>query len=120
MKIVTPIGANTFYVIPRTFVESTVDVIITNETTNTQETLLSLNTTISGNYITFISTTNINKIVPENNYGTIEIIYNSEIIYKDKIFVTSQSIDQTNNEYFNGNLNQYTTEDSYDNDYIII
>lgn len=120
MKIVTPTGDNIFYVIPRTFVQATVDIIITNETTNTQGLLSAVTTTISGNYITFISTTNIEKIVPENNYGTIELVYNSEIIYKDKIFVTSQSINQTNNEYFNGNLNQYTTEDSYDNDYIII
>jgi len=118
MKIVTPTGANTFYVIPRTFVEASVDIIVTNETTNTQVSS-SIDTTISGNYITF-RLTDIGAIVPENNYGTIELRYNSETIYKDKFFVTSQSIDQTNNEYFNGNLNQYTTEDSYDNDYIII
>jgi len=118
MKIVTPTGDNIFYVIPRTFVQSTVDIIITNETTNTQASS-SIDTTISGNYITFILT-NIGIRVPENNYGTIELRYNSETIYKDKFFVTSQSIDQTNNEYFNGNLNQYTTENSYDNDYIII
>lgn len=118
MKIVTPTGDNIFYVIPRTFVQAAVDIIITNETTNTQVSS-SIDTTISGNYITFILN-DIGTRVPENNYGTIELIYNSETIYKDKFFVTSQSIDQTNNEYFNGNLNQYTTEDSYDNDYIII
>jgi len=118
MKIVTPTGANTFYIIPRTFVEATVDIIIINETTNVI-TLGTKPTTISGNYITF-TLEDIQSFVPENNYGTIELRYNSETIYKDKFFVTSQSIDQTNNEYFNGNLNQYTTEDSYDNDYIII
>ena len=118
MKIVTPTGNNFFYVIPRTFVQASVDIIVTNETTNTQVSSI-VDTTISGNYITF-RLTDIGAVVPENNYGTIELRYNSETIYKDKFFVTSQSINQTNNEYFNGNLNQYTTEDSYDNDYIII
>lgn len=41
-------------------------------------------------------------------------------IYKDKIFCTDQTIDQDTNEYYSVNDGQYTEEQSYDNDYIII
>jgi hypothetical protein len=45
---------------------------------------------------------------------------NNNIIYKDKIFCTDQTINQDTNNYYSVNTNQYVTEDSYDNDYIII
>jgi len=44
----------------------------------------------------------------------------TDIIYKDKIFCTDQTVDQENNDYYTMNSGEYTTEDSYDNDYIII
>lgn len=45
---------------------------------------------------------------------------NNNIIYKDKVFCTDQTINQDTNNYYSVNTNQYVTEDSYDNDYIII
>lgn len=41
-------------------------------------------------------------------------------LYKDKIFCTNQTLDQTEDEYYSVNKNQYVTENTYDNDYIII
>ena len=41
-------------------------------------------------------------------------------IYKDKIFVTDQDINQDFDQYYNVNQGQYTTNDSYNNDYIVI
>lgn len=41
-------------------------------------------------------------------------------LYKDKIFCTDQTLDQTEDEYYSVNKNEYVTEDTYDNDYIII
>ena len=42
-------------------------------------------------------------------------------IYKDRIFVTDQDIDQLNdNDHYNINKDQYKTNDSYNNEYIVI
>ena len=44
-----------------------------------------------------------------------------ERIYKDRIFVTDQDIDQKNdNEHYSINNNQYVTNNSFDNEYIVI
>ena len=41
-------------------------------------------------------------------------------IFKDKIFCTDQEIDQMDNLYYNINQGQYITDNSYNNDYIVI
>lgn len=41
-------------------------------------------------------------------------------LYKDKIFCTDQPLDQTEDEYYSVNKNVYVSENTYDNDYIII
>lgn len=42
-------------------------------------------------------------------------------IYKDKIFCTDQDIDQLNdNDHYQLNKGQYTTNDSFNNEYIVI
>ena len=41
-------------------------------------------------------------------------------IYKDRIFCTDQEIDQSDNLYYDLNKNQYVTDNSYNNDYIVI
>jgi hypothetical protein len=44
----------------------------------------------------------------------------SNLIYKDKIFCTDQSVDQTQNKYYSVNKNEYTTNNTHDNDYIVL
>jgi len=41
-------------------------------------------------------------------------------LYKDKIFCTDQTLDQTEDEYYSVNKDVYVTENTYDNEYIII
>jgi hypothetical protein len=42
-------------------------------------------------------------------------------IYKDRLFCTDQDIDQLNdNDHYQLNKGQYTTNDSFDNEYIVI
>jgi len=43
-----------------------------------------------------------------------------QVIYKDKIFCTDQTIDQDTNNYYSVNEGVYKTENSYDNEYIIL
>tara|TARA_R110000796_G_scaffold37553_3_gene94741 strand:+ start:759 stop:1175 length:417 start_codon:yes stop_codon:yes gene_type:complete len=44
----------------------------------------------------------------------------SSLIYKDKIFCTDQDVNQTQNKYYSVNKNEYTTNDTHDNDYIVL
>ena len=58
-----------------------------------------------------------------NNWEEISYLWNGGVlqdiglIYQDRIFCTSQEINQTNNKYYNLNENQYETYDDYDNTY---
>ena len=53
------------------------------------------------------------------NYNWDDSLLN-DVYYKDKIFCTDQRINQEFREYYALNTGQFVTEDSYDNDYIII
>jgi len=54
-----------------------------------------------------------------DNYNWDDSLLN-DVYYKDKIFCTDQRINQELREYYALNTGQFVTEDSYDNDYIII
>jgi hypothetical protein len=118
MKIITTSGIKTFNVIPRQFISGTVDVLlIDNETgrsfknTPTAETV--------GNYMTF---TVAFSTLTEGKFYTFEVNINPNgaNLYKDKVFCTDQTINQATNNYYSVNDGEYTTENSFDNDYIIL
>ena len=56
----------------------------------------------------------------EGRYYDLRIEISGEIVYRDRIFCTDQDIDQTNNDYYSVNEGEYITENSFDNDYIIL
>tara|TARA_R100001530_G_scaffold11408_2_gene11009 strand:+ start:102 stop:542 length:441 start_codon:yes stop_codon:yes gene_type:complete len=41
-------------------------------------------------------------------------------VYKDRIFCTDQDIDQEDSDYYDLNKNQYVTNDSFNNEYIVV
>ena len=51
----------------------------------------------------------------ENHFYNLTITDGTSVIYRDKIFCTNQTISE-----YSVNKDEYVTEDSYDNDYIII
>ena len=120
MKIIGTNGDKTFKVIPRQFEtpNNRVEVFLTNESTGTV-----LQQTVSestvGNYMSF---TVAYGTLTEGNFYTLKVIIapNGATIYKDKVFCTDQTINQTNNDYYSVNSGEYTTENSFDNDYIIL
>ena len=61
-----------------------------------------------------------NYALVENRYYDLEIVSAGEVIYKDKVFCTDQDTDQNTNNYYSVNDGVYVTQNSYDNDYIII
>ena len=92
MKLIQTNGNKTFKIIPRQFVVGVLTLNLRSEST----TLI------------------------ENDFFTLEVLNGSDVIYKDKVFCTDQTINQSNNDYYTINKNQFVSEDSFDNDYIII
>jgi len=110
MKILTTsTSAQTLKIIPREY-QSNIDVILRDTSTN-ESTTYSVTTSTSGDYMTFDLTLSL----VENRFYDMTCKFGSDVIYKDKIFCTDQVIAD-----YTVNKNQYTTENTYDNDYIIL
>ena len=62
-----------------------------------------------------------NTLVWELNSDTWDASQGAALsLYKDKVFCTDQNLDQTEDEYYSVNKDEYVTENTHDNDYIII
>ena len=72
---------------------------------------------IDGNYISFNA---VFGALTESDFYILEVVYSNNIIYKDKIFCTDQAINQSNDEYYSVNKDKYISEESSDNEFIII
>lgn len=128
-------------VIPRTYSEA-FTLSIRDDSTNVTKTYEITGAVTSGNYLTFNQT--FTPVLVEGHFYDIKLysdpndwatnyflweVYN-EIwnidttnivdIYKDRAFCTDQDIDQMDNLYYDINKGQYITDNSYNNDYIVI
>lgn len=116
MKILsTSTEAQTLKVIPREYV-STATMVLRDDQTNTSTTFADISLTESGDYNVISESFSLK----EGHYYDITITASGNVIYKDKIFCTDQTIDQSQNSYYTVNQSEYTTDTSYDNDYIIL
>ena len=133
--------AQNLKVIPRTYgAEFTLS--IRDDSTNVTETYEVTSAVTSGNYLTFDQI--FNPVLREGHFYDIKLysdpnfwntnyflweLYNEfwnidttniVDIFKDRIFCTDQEIDQMDNLYYELNKGQYITDNSYNNDYIVI
>mgnify|MGYP003128367474 FL=1 len=126
----TSATGQTLKVIPRQF-SSVNNIVVRDNSTNKSFTYTNVNTSFSAN--NFISIINqgagyvdadSNTILKEGRYYDLSVFGSSNtLLYKDKIFVTNQTINQANNNYYDINSGVYTTDSQSamnDNDYIII
>lgn len=114
IKLTTSTDAQTIKVIPRSYATN-VSLIFRDDSTNTSVTYTSS------------ASTNINHLVisqavalKEGRFYDLTIKEGTSVIYKDKVFCTDQTVDQDTNNYYTVNQGEYTTETTYDNDYIIL
>ena len=121
MKIIGTSGSKTLNIIPRQFLNGTVDAFLTNESTG-KKLKNTITATTVGNYMTFAVNFGVDAALTEGGFYTLEVTISpaGATIYKDKVFCTDQTINQANNNYYSVNSGEYTTEDSFDNDYIIL
>ena len=115
MKLIATSGNKTFKIIPREFTVGTLNLKLTSESTNKTITV-DATSVIDGNYISFDA---VFGALTESDFYILDVIYSNNIIYKDKIFCTSQDIDQNQNEKYSVNKDEYVSKGG-DNDYIII
>lgn len=103
-------GTKTFNIIPRKEA-STVTATLTSETTGTSHSDI---TSISSNKYYFDMICNFETTLQESSFYTLQVKEGSDIIFKDKVFCTDQTINN-----FSVNYNTYT-EHSSDNEFIVI
>ena len=117
-------------VIPRLF-NSVNNIVVRDNSTNESYTYTNINTSFSvNNYMSIINQgsgyvdSSSNTILKEGRFYDLSVFGSSStLLYKDKIFVTNQTINQANNNYYDINSGEYTTDSQAamnDNDYIII
>jgi len=111
MKVLTTsTDAQSMSIIPRECPAS-ITIRLRNESTNEVTNYTSVNATTTKGYLVFSNAYSLT----ENVFYELAILDGSDVIYKDKIFCTDQTITS-----YSVNDGQYVTEDSYDNDYIIL
>ena len=117
IHLTTSASSQTLKIIPRSYA-STVSMILRDDSTNNETTYSSISTTTDKNYLVISKA--LSPVLVEGRFYDLTVKEGTSIIYKDKIFCTDQTINQSNNDYYSVNEGEYTTENSYDNDYIII
>lgn len=116
MKILTTSTSNqTIKVVPREYV-TTASLVLRDDSTDT-ETTASVSPSQVGDYLQI---TNAYTLVESRFYDLTLKNSGGSVIYKDKIFCTDQTVNQTSNNYYSVNDSVYTTDTSYDDDYIIL
>tara|TARA_R110002049_G_scaffold42653_5_gene126895 strand:+ start:159 stop:518 length:360 start_codon:yes stop_codon:yes gene_type:complete len=119
MKVLTTsANAQTFKVVPREYVANAT-LTIRDDSTNVSKTYTGLTQTISVNHLQVSNT--FSPVLVEGSYYDMTLKKtDGSIIYKDKIFCTDQGIDQTQDQEYTVNSGAYTSDTSYDNDFIIL
>lgn len=139
--LTTSASAQTLTFIPRVYAGQ-FTLAIRDDSTNIIKNYEVTSTTTSGNYL--VVSQAFNPVLVENHFYDLtlysdpnywntnynlwqeyEQVWNLDTtdiidIYKDKIFVTNQDVNQDFDQYYNLNQGQYTTNNSYNNDYIVI
>ena len=116
MKLIGTNGNKTFKVIPRQFINGTITVNLTSESTG----VIINKTPTASTDVNYMSFAAVFGTLTEGDFYTLDIKNGTAVIYKDKVFCTDQTINQTNNDYYSINDGEYVTENSFDNDYIIL
>jgi hypothetical protein len=115
IHLTTSASAQTLKVIPRSYASS-VSMILRDDSTNTSTTYSSISTSTDKNYL--VVSQALSPVLVEGRFYNLTIKEGSNVIYKDKVFCTDQTISS-----YTVNSGEYTVptgNDVFDNDYIVI
>jgi|TARA_R100000479_G_C6372214_1_gene197573 hypothetical protein len=146
MIVLTTTASQTLKIIPREYLGNFYT-RVRDTSLNKQFSYFITSTTQSGDYLTFTNSYvdgSSNSIFKEARFYDLDVYadfnyWNSNLslwenydelwqvdsnqeerMYKDRIFVTDQDIDAVDFDWYEINKNQYKTNDSYNNEYIVI
>ena len=114
IHLTTSTDAQTIKVIPRNYATN-VSMVLRDDSTNAEVTY-SVSTTTDKNYLVLSQA----LALTEGRFYDLTVKEGSSVIFKDKVFCTDQTIDQDTNNYYSVNDGEYTSDTTYDNDYIIL
>lgn len=115
----TSTGNQNLYFIPRVYLTSGVTLTLTDDITFDNATNTSATFTREGDFIKGeVSFSNLK----EDRFYTLRFVRNSdsEVLYKDKLFVTNQTIEQVNGDLYSINDGEYIEQETSNNDYIVL
>jgi len=112
--LTTSTDDQTILFIPREYAVSGT-LLLRDDSTNT-ETSEAVDLGKSGEYMSLTHSFSLT----EGRFYDMKVLVSGNVIYRDKIFCTDQDIDQDTNDYYSVNKDVYISEDTYDNDYIIL
>ena len=115
IHLTTSASAQTLKIIPRSYASS-VSMILRDDSTNTSTTYSSISTSTDKNYLVISQA--LSPVLVEGRFYDLTIKEGSNVIYKDKVFCTDQTISS-----YTVNSSEYTIptgNDVFDNDYIVI
>ena len=116
--VTTSATAQTFKVIPRNYTLNTFTMTIRDDSTNVSVNYTITGASVSGNYVTFQNT--FSPVLVKNHFYDFKLVSATDVIFKDRMFCTDQTINQVDNDYYKLNEGQFTTDDSFNNEYIVI
>ena len=115
IHLTTSASAQTLKIIPRIYASS-VSMILRDDSTNTSTTYSSISTSTDKNYL--VVSQALSPVLVEGRFYDLKIKEGSNVIYKDKVFCTDQTI--TSYSVNSGEYTVPTGNDVFDNDYIVI
>ena len=115
IHLTTSASAQTLKIIPRSYASS-VSMILRDDSTNTSTTYSSISTSTDKNYL--VVSQALSPVLVEGRFYDLTIKEGSNVIYKDKVFCTDQTI--SNYSVNSGEYTVPTGNDVFDNDYIVI
>ena len=115
IHLTTSASAQTLKIIPRSYASS-VSMILRDDSTNTSTTYSSISTSTDKNYL--VVSQALSPVLVEGRFYDLTLKEGSNVIYKDKVFCTDQTI--TSYSVNSGEYTVPTGNDVFDNDYIVI
>ena len=107
-------NSQTIKIIPRIY-STSVTIKLRDDSTNS-EVEITPTAIVNKNYLELSSV----FTLIEGRFYDLKVYKGTSIIYRDKIFCTDQSTNQSNNEYYSVNKDEYVQEQSGNNDFIIL
>jgi len=114
--LTTSATAQSFSIIPTSYVAA-FTLSIRDDSTNVVKTYNITDAVTLNNYLNFSNT--FDPILVVNHFYDLRLIVGGETIYRDRIFCTDQTIDQSNNDYYDLNEGEFTTYNGFDNTYTV-